>query len=355
MSEVSIVIPAYNRLELLEQTLQSCLNQTFTDCEVLVIDDGSDTPIEPAIEKLRQNNNSAIPILHFRQERAGANAARNLGIRKSSGQYIQFLDSDDLLHPRKIELQKKILDSNPDLDMCYCLNEHFRETPGDMKILWNVSDQQLHLDRLLWFDHVWQTGSPLWRKAVFENISWWNEDLICLQEWEFHSKALAKKIRYAHVPYVLQYLREHDKPRSSNLSPFLRYQQSVRIAIRSVYEYLESCGLLTSNRRDALATALLASADDLIRNSFKEEGLISLDLANQYAAQSPVKHLAEYMKTASQNRILWMTIGRYVRNKLTRIVREKAGLYMKTKVQSDQLISDQTNIETIKFQNFVGK
>src|SRR5215469_7146364 len=94
MPDVSIIIPVYNRVELLRQTLTSCAIQTFGDCEILIVDDDSEEDVGSVIEWIRSVFQGPCQLRHIRQPRRGAPAARNRGLREASGQFIQFLDSD---------------------------------------------------------------------------------------------------------------------------------------------------------------------------------------------------------------------------------------------------------------------
>lgn len=95
---VSLVIPTYNRGPYIRETLESVLNQTFADYEVIVVDDGSTDGTEEVLSPYRER------IRYIRQENRGAAAARNEGIRRARGSYIAFMDSDDLAAPRHLEL-----------------------------------------------------------------------------------------------------------------------------------------------------------------------------------------------------------------------------------------------------------
>lgn len=88
---ISVVIPVYNRPDALKRTLESVVNQTYSNLEILVIDDGSDSEIYPVIETLGDNR-----INYYKLDHKNANVARNYGIEKSKGQYIAMLDADDL-------------------------------------------------------------------------------------------------------------------------------------------------------------------------------------------------------------------------------------------------------------------
>lgn len=112
---VSVIIPAYNAAEYISEALDSVFSQTFTDFEVIVINDGSpDTEkFERVIQPYRQR------MVYLKQENQGPSAARNLGIRHSRGEYLAFLDSDDSWLPEYLAAQMKLFDETPSLDLVY--------------------------------------------------------------------------------------------------------------------------------------------------------------------------------------------------------------------------------------------
>lgn len=112
---VSVIIPTYNREEQVVEAVQSVLNQTWRHCEVIVIDDGSDDGTRHALDAFGER------IRYVKTENHGVAAARNRGIRESSGSWIAFLDSDDLWHPAKIERQMLALREH-DAAVCFCMS-----------------------------------------------------------------------------------------------------------------------------------------------------------------------------------------------------------------------------------------
>jgi glycosyltransferase involved in cell wall biosynthesis len=106
-SLVSILIPAYNAADWITQTIQSALEQTWSDTEIIIVDDGSS---DRTLEIAKTFTSSKIRI--FTQTNQGAAAARNHALRLAQGDYIQFLDADDLIAPDKIEQQVKLLQTN---------------------------------------------------------------------------------------------------------------------------------------------------------------------------------------------------------------------------------------------------
>jgi glycosyltransferase involved in cell wall biosynthesis len=118
---VSIIIPTYNRAHLIGETIQSVISQTYTNWELLVIDDGSEDETEAVVSGFKDHR-----ISYFRLNHTGyLGRVKNYGIRKSSGEYIAFLDSDDLWRPDKLEWQLKLLSQHPDARFIISNGEQF--------------------------------------------------------------------------------------------------------------------------------------------------------------------------------------------------------------------------------------
>lgn len=106
---VSIIIPLYNSENYIAETISSAINQTWTNTEIIIVDDGSTDNSFKVAKKFEADN-----VIILQQKNKGASAARNLGLKKAKGLYIQFLDADDLLSLNKIEAHVKMLDSHVD-------------------------------------------------------------------------------------------------------------------------------------------------------------------------------------------------------------------------------------------------
>jgi len=115
MPLVSVVIPTYNRADLICETINTVLQQTFRDFEVIVVDDGSTDGTDGVLE---ERYGTSIRLI--RQANAGEGEARNAGIAQADGKYVAFLDSDDLWLPPKLESQIELLTSRPGLGWVYC-------------------------------------------------------------------------------------------------------------------------------------------------------------------------------------------------------------------------------------------
>lgn len=120
---VSVVIPTSNRPAFLEEAVQSVLAQTVSDYEIIVIDNGSEDRFQARIQDLRRFG-AQIYTYRFPSNR-GVSAARNFGLEKATGDYILFLDDDDLLHPRMLEANLQVFEENPGADIVTCLSNAF--------------------------------------------------------------------------------------------------------------------------------------------------------------------------------------------------------------------------------------
>lgn len=192
---ISIIIPNYNRAGMLPHTLQSTINQSYIDWEVLIIDDGSTDgsfeKIKPLIDKEHR-----IKWINRNLPPKGASTCRNIGLKYAQGKYIIFLDSDDLLASHCLEQRITIMDENPELDFAVFPMLIFSKKPGDTNLLWNRQTEEPDLNRFLRLDSVWQTTGPIWRKSTFEKIGGFDESLACWQDVDIHLKALFAGLNY---------------------------------------------------------------------------------------------------------------------------------------------------------------
>ena len=141
MSKVSIVIPAYNQARYLAQAIESALQQTHSDIEVVVVDDGS-TDETPAVNERYLSNPYFRSV---RQTNTGLPGARNRGISESTGDYLCFLDSDDYFLPEKVARQAAMLDASPELGFVYCDITTVDETGQPVTEQFSVANTQREL------------------------------------------------------------------------------------------------------------------------------------------------------------------------------------------------------------------
>lgn len=161
---VSVVIPTYNSAEFLIQALNSVLNQTYTNYEIIVVDDGSSDHTSQAIEPYRSQ------IKYLYQDNQGVAAARNRGVEVATGDFIAFLDADDLFLPQKLQQQIAVFAAQPDMGMVisgWHLSDDQGEIIKDVE-LWH-SLPQLNLTTWLYWKPVLPSATMIrryWLKKV---------------------------------------------------------------------------------------------------------------------------------------------------------------------------------------------
>ena len=192
---VSVVIPTKNRCDLLMETLASLRNQDYPDWEVVVIDDGSEDATLTRLAAIRAEDDR-IRFAARTGDASGAPVCRNQGVSAARGDYIVFLDSDDLLAPSCLGNRVQVLELNPDLDFAVFQASLFRQTPDDARSCWNEFTAEPDLERFLALDGVWGPCNPIWRRKTLEAIGPWDEQLPRWQDWDFHVRALIAPCTY---------------------------------------------------------------------------------------------------------------------------------------------------------------
>ncbi len=172
---VSILVPLYNKEATVVRSIRSALDQSHTDLEVLVVDDGSDDGSLAAVTEIDD------PRLFVRSRpNRGANATRNELLAWASGDYVQYLDADDILHHDKIETQIRLFGPEVDVvlsDVCKLRPDGTRQLlgcPGPGRLVEFAARHGVH------------TLSPLHRRQSLVDIGGWREDLEAAQEYELH-------------------------------------------------------------------------------------------------------------------------------------------------------------------------
>jgi glycosyltransferase involved in cell wall biosynthesis len=209
---VSTIVPVYNRAAMLREAVACVLAQTYRPIEVLIVDDGSTDDTQQACTELAIANPEVVHVI--RQGNGGPGLAREAGRRKARGEFLQYLDSDDWLHPDKFARQVAALRECPDCGVSYCKTREYviGDPPGDKPSF--LTGQRL--DALfpdLLSGRVWQTVTPLFRRAVTDKAGPWSK-LRQEEDWEYDARVAALGTRLAWVPEFLADFRHHSGPRA---------------------------------------------------------------------------------------------------------------------------------------------
>ena len=213
MPEVSVIIPVYRTEEYLEQCIDSVLAQTFTDFEIILVDDGSPDNC-PAICERYASEDSRIRVVH--QENGGLSAARNTGLANAEGRYIYFLDSDDYILPALLETAVRKISCGYDAVYfsCYRVYDDGREVREPIvaktwELLSGRERVEFLADSLLQSQIPWQVWNVLYdRRIIDENdISFIENRAIFAEDLNFNVRFCACAKRILSIPDALHYYR----------------------------------------------------------------------------------------------------------------------------------------------------
>ncbi|PSQ32046.1 glycosyltransferase family 2 protein [Halobacteriales archaeon SW_6_65_46] len=178
---VSVIIPTYERPSFLRGAIETVLGQTHDDIEVVVVDDGSS---ESYAEKLVSNYSETVTCL-CHDENQGLSAARNTGVRESSGKYVAFLDDDDRWHQTKLARQIKALESDNQAGLATCLVAAV--TPNNEPVhRESTAPSDDCSDDILVSNQIGTPSRVVVRRKCFDDIGMFDESLRTKQDWDFY-------------------------------------------------------------------------------------------------------------------------------------------------------------------------
>jgi hypothetical protein len=204
---VSVIIPAYNTAKYIGETLESVFGQTYQDFEVIVVNDGS--PDTDALETVL--GNYLDRIVYLKQENRGLGAARNLGLRVAQGEYVAFLDSDDMWLPEYLACQMKMFDERPAPDMVSADTELFGDTVDAGKSFWELYPPQgpATLKTLLTRDCAIFPSCTVARRQVIFEAGLFDEDFRAVADFDVFLRVAYGGARLALQRKVLARRRVH--------------------------------------------------------------------------------------------------------------------------------------------------
>ena len=201
MPTISCIIPVYNQAEYLGEALDSVLRQTVAPTEIIVVDDGSTDGIDVVLRPYRDQ------LRVLRQSNRGAAVARNAGIRIATGEWLSFIDGDDLWDPTKLERQLAAFATDPALDYCLTFTRHFWQPES--------ADRERELRAL---DHPITRDGPgytfqtlLVRAATFARVGALDEALRIGEDTDWFARAGAMGLRRRVMDDVLVNRRMHER------------------------------------------------------------------------------------------------------------------------------------------------
>ena len=226
---ISIVIPAYNAESTILETVESVQQQTFSDIEIILINDGS---TDRTLELLQKIEDDRLKI--FSYENGGLSVARNRGIANATGEFISFIDADDLWTPDKLELQLGALKSNPQAGVAYSWTYYFSHDPQKDSYLGNsVNFSGDVFTQLLLKNFMASSGSnPLIRRKAIESVGGFDPALNFCEDWDFYLR-LAVDCFFVVVPKYQIFYRQSVNSLSSQVEAM---EKGGLLAIEKAYK-----------------------------------------------------------------------------------------------------------------------
>ncbi len=224
---ITIVIPTYNRYGLLKVAIDSVLDQSYRDFELIVIDDGSTDDTHALVRSYGDS------LVYLKQENQGPSAARNRGIEESRGSLVAFLDSDDRWHPDKLLIQIEAMEEEPGYlishtgEVWYRNGELLRQKKKHQKLPGYIFERSLSMCMV-------SMSTVIARRELFDHIGCFDEKLPCCEDYDFWLRA---SLRY---PFLLvdQPLTFKEGGREDQVSVIYRIGMD-RFRIQSIVNLLE--------------------------------------------------------------------------------------------------------------------
>lgn len=213
---ISIIIPTYNRAHLIGETLDSVLAQTYQNWECILVDDGSSDNTETAISKYLEQDSRFQYFCRPACNPKGANACRNYGYEKSKGEYIQWFDSDDLMHSEKLKLKiKYALIHNADI----IVGSHTTERDF---VLYENPKLEIFESANFYVDYILGkkpviTNDVMIKRSAIKKLRF-DENLHKAQEYEFFTRLFEQHLKYCFVDLPLSFYRVSEDSISKNTS-----------------------------------------------------------------------------------------------------------------------------------------
>jgi glycosyltransferase involved in cell wall biosynthesis len=220
--KVSVIIPCFNQGQYIDDAVESVLNQTFEDFEIILVNDGSTDA--GTIQKLKNYSRPKCKVIHTNNQ--GTSLARNTGIQASSGEYILPLDADDKISLKYLEEAVEILDKEARIGIVYCEVEFFGEKTGK----WNLPD--FSVERILLRNMI--ISCALFRKSDYLKTNGYNSNMkYGWEDWDFWLSLIEKSVGVYKLPDVHFFYRV--KNGNSRESDMHLSSEKPRYSLNTIY------------------------------------------------------------------------------------------------------------------------
>jgi len=210
---ITVIIPTFNREHYLADAIESVINQTYSNWELIIVDDGSADNTVGLVNEFIEKHPNIRFLIRPETEVKGANTCRNIGLKEAKGSLIKWLDSDDILHREILAMQSKLLLESKDDNVCFCQFSYFKKNASGMEIINKPWCRILTSEHPI-ADYInkklrWATPAGLWRRSCLPEKPF-QEALMNSQEWLMHLKFLLNDIGIVTTPETGGYVRVHE-------------------------------------------------------------------------------------------------------------------------------------------------
>jgi glycosyltransferase involved in cell wall biosynthesis len=234
--KVSVIIPTYNRAHLIGKAIQSVMDQTFRDFEVIVVDDGSEDNTWEVVSQFTEK------VKYILQEKKERSAARNNGIRHARGKYITFLDSDDIYLPDKLRIQVESMDRNPQCRMSYTYSIWFNEEGRYLHTWRPVLNGSIYPEMMRVRHNKIALPSVMINREIPDAGEYFNESLNTCEDLEYWCR-IAKDNKVLLIKRGLVLINTDTRPSKdvfySHLNSTLKYYNNIFNSDRSIKGFLK--------------------------------------------------------------------------------------------------------------------
>ncbi len=266
---VSIVIPCYNGELFVAEAIESALGQTYENKEVIVVDDGS---TDGSAGVIREYSNRLRGISGPNR---GACAARNLGLAAANGDFIQFLDADDLLHRDKLKVQVPIsVQCHSIVVFCKWSSTITAGAAGQL----HCSNASHEDSVILSLERIISTSAPLYPTERLKELGGWSEGLTSAQDFELNLRLACHGITFVEIPDRLMTIRRRAGSVSSDMQRVLNNMQQICV---QAYRLLKDRSELTESRKAAFAARLARLGRAFLIHGDTQAAMASFQLARE--------------------------------------------------------------------------
>lgn len=198
---ISVIIPSYNRGDTIKRSIESVLDQTYSNLEVIVVDDGSTDNTEEIVADLKSNK-----LFYYKNHtNIGACGSRNRGVKMAKGEFIAFQDSDDEWLPEKLEKQMQFL-NEINCDLVFCSMDRISDEKIEIYPPYFPDNNSSFYKQLL-YENCTSTQTLLGKREVFENIKF-DESMPRFQDWELMLRiSLVYNVKHLNSVLVISYIQ----------------------------------------------------------------------------------------------------------------------------------------------------